>query len=276
MLTRRIWSHRSEIAFWSLWLMAIAMFVALAVWADHRYTLPLDKRVTFGVQELYRYGWADRLFQTVNDLGSEGTVTLVLFAVFAIALLRGLRYEALMIAGTGAIRYIQLGVRDLVHRPDELYNSMRANFDGLAAPRIYPETNGFPSGHVFGATIVYGLIFAYVARTIAFKPLAWLVRAFCVFEIAMIGPARMYTGAHWFSDAVGAALLAGIYLALAWKVDGAITHIRTVAAERDLAADAGLSAQPRGQRRFARTPRPGKPGVAAEHTARVPEPATRS
>lgn len=276
MLTRRIWPHRSEIAFWSLWLMAVAVFVALAVWAGHRYTLPLDKRVTFGVQELYRYGWADRLFQTVNDLGSEGAVTLALFTVFGIALLRGLRYEALMIAGTGAIRYVQLGVRAVVHRPDELYNSMRANFEGLAAPRIYPDTNGFPSGHVFGATIVYGLIFAYAPRAIGFRPIAWLVRAFCVFEVALIGPARMYTGAHWFSDVVGAALLAGIYLALAWKIDGAITHVRSVAAERDLAADAGLTAQPGGQRRFARTPRPSKPGVAAGHTARVPEPATRS
>jgi undecaprenyl-diphosphatase len=274
-LTRRIWSHRAEIAFWSLWLSAVAAFVALAIWAGHRYTLPLDKRVTFGVQELHRYGWADRLFQTVNDLGSEGTVTLVLFAAFAIALVRGLRYEALMIAGTGAIRYVQLGVRAVVHRPDEMYNTLRANFEGLAAPRIYPDTNGFPSGHVFGATIVYGLIFACAPRALAFKPLAWLVRAFCVFEITLIGPARMYTGAHWFSDVTGAALLAGIYLALAWKVDGAITHIRTVAVEPDLAADTGLSVQPRGQRRFGRTARPSSAGLAAGRTTREPEPATR-
>ena len=276
MLTRRIWSHRSEIAFWTLWLSAVASFVALAAWAGHRYTLPLDRRVTFGVQELYRYGWADRLFQTVNDLGSEGTITLVLFAAFAIALLRGLRYEALMIAGTGAIRYVQLGVRATVHRPDEQYNALRASFQGLFPPRMYPDTNGFPSGHVFGATIVYGLIFAYAPRATAFKPLAWLIRAFCVFEITLIGPARMYTGAHWFSDVTGAALLAGIYLALAWKIDGAITHIRTVAAERDLAAAAGLSAQSRGQRRFARTARPASAGVAADRTTREPEPATRS
>jgi undecaprenyl-diphosphatase len=273
-LTRRIWSHRADIAFWSLWWSAVAAFVALAAWAGHRYTLPLDTRVTFGVQDFYRYGGAGPLFQTVNDLGSEGTITLVLVAAFAVALLRGLRYEALIIAGAGAIRYVQLGVRALVHRPDELYNAMRANADGLAAPGIYPDTNGFPSGHVLGATIVYGLIFAYAPRAIALKPLAWLLRAFCVFEITLIGPARMYNGAHWFSDVTGAALLAGIYLALAWKIDGAITHIRTIAAERDLAADAGLSAQPRGQRRFGRTARPTSADVAAERTTREPEPAT--
>jgi membrane-associated phospholipid phosphatase len=120
------------------------------------------------------------------------------------------------------------------------------------------------------------LIFAYVPRAVAFKPLTWLVRAFCVFEMALIGPARMYTAAHWFSDVIGAALLAGIYLALAWKIDGAIKHLRAVAVERDLAADAGLSVQPRGKRRFGRTPRPTSPAVAAERATREPEPITRS
>jgi undecaprenyl-diphosphatase len=275
-LTRRLWSHRADAAFWSLWLAAIAAFVAMALWADHRYTLPLDRGVTFGVQELYRYGWADRLFQYINDWGSEGTVTFVLFAAIAVALVRGLRFEALMIAGAGSIRYVQLGVRAAVHRPDAQYNALRANFDGLARPRLYPDADGFPSGHVFGATIVYGLIFAYIPRVIAFKPLAMLIRALCVFEIALIGPARMYTGAHWFSDTVGAALLAGIYLALAWKIDGMVTHIRTVAAERGLAAEAGLRAQPATPRRFARTPRSRDVAAAPDPNARGPQPVTRS
>jgi membrane-associated phospholipid phosphatase len=269
----RISSKRAEVAFWSLWLSAVATFVALAVWADHRYALPLDRRVTFGVQELYRYGWADRFFQTVNDLGGEGAIILALFAAFAFALLRGLRYEALTIAGTGAVRYVQLGVRALVHRPDAYFNAMRANFDGLQRPMFYPNPNAFPSGHVFGVALVYGLIFAYVPRAIRFNPLAWLVRAFCLFEIALIGPARMYVGAHWFSDVVGAALLAGIYLALAWKIDGLVTHRQAVAREGDLASDAGLSTQLPRKHRFARTPRPGEP--AAERPAREAEPATR-
>jgi membrane-associated phospholipid phosphatase len=93
---------------------------------------------------------------------------------------------------------------------------------------------------VFGETIVYGLVFAYAGRALKFRPLVWLVRAACVFEIAMGGPARMYTGAHWFSDVVGAMLLAGIYLLLAWRVDRAIVHVRQVQGERALAAKAGL------------------------------------
>ncbi len=275
MLTRRIWPYRAEIAFWLLWLTAVGSFVALAAWADHRYTLPLDRRLTFGVQELYRYSWATPVFDEINSLGSEGTITLVLLASFALLLLRGLRYEALMIAGTGAIRFVQLGVRSVVHRPDGEYLALRSTFDGLERPAFYPDASGFPSGHVFGATIVYGLVFAYAPRAIAFKPLAILVRAFCVFEMALIGPARMYEGAHWFSDVIGAALLAGIYLALAWKLDGMISHIRETADERVLAADAGLSVATPRQGRFSRTPRRSEPAVAAELGVREREPAAR-
>ena len=239
-MTRRIWSWRSEIAFWSLWLAAVGAFVGLSVWVAHRYALPLDKRLTFGVQELYRYDWADRLFRIVNNFGDEETIVVVLLASFAVLVARGLRFEALMIAGAGAVRYVQLGVREIVHRPTAEFDTLRASFGGLFQPEFYPSPNGFPSGHVFGEVIVYGLVFAYANRALKFWPLVDLVRAACVFEIALGGPARMYTGAHWFSDVVGAALLAAIYLMLAWRVDRVIMHVRQISGERALATDAGL------------------------------------
>lgn len=270
----RISSKRAEVAFWSLWLSAVATFVALAVWADHRYALPLDRRVTFGVQELYRYGWADRFFQTVNDLGGEGAIILALFAAFAFALLRGLRYEALTIAGTGAVRYVQLGVRALVHRPDAYFNAMRANFDGLQRPMFYPNPNAFPSGHVFGVALVYGLIFAYVPRAIRLKPLAWLVRAFCFFEIALIGPARMYAGAHWFSD-VGRRCAPRRHLPSARLEGRRPGHpppgCRTRAGPRVRCWSEYATAP---QAPLARTPRPGE--SAADRKAREAEPAARA
>jgi undecaprenyl-diphosphatase len=275
-LTRRIWSYRAEITFWLLWLGAVAAFIALAAWADHRYTLPLDRRVTFGLQELYRLRGATTFFDQINAFASEGTILLVLFAAFSVLLVRGHRYEALMIAGTGAVRFVQLGVRAVVHRPNDEFLILRSVYAGLDRPNFYPGADGFPSGHVFGATIVYGLVFAYVPRAITFKPLATLVRAFCIFEIALIGPARMYEGAHWFSDVYGAMLLAGIYLALAWKLDGMISHIRAVTDERDLAAEAGLSTELPRLRRFSRTPRRNEPALAPEHPSREPEPVTRA
>lgn len=238
-MTQRIWSQRSEIAFWAGWLGLVGAFIGLCAWVDHRYTLPFDKRITFGVQELYRYGWADRFFGAINDAGDENTIVLVLIVSFVVLVVRNLHFEALMIAGAGAVRYVQLLVRDVVHRPTAEFDTLRASFGGLFKPEFYPSPDGFPSGHVFGQTIVYGLVFAYAGRALRFRPLVWLVRAACVFEIAMGGPARMYVGAHWFSDVVGAIMLAGIYLLLAWRIDRVVMHVRDAHGEQSLAAAGG-------------------------------------
>jgi len=256
MLLQRFWSRRADVAFWSAWLAGAASFCALALWSAHRYALPLDIRLTQWVQGLDRYPRAGRVFGIVNDFGDYQFIAAVLLLSFGWLLLRGLRFEALMLAGAGALRYVQLGVRDAVHRPFDAGSPPWADAS-LPHLRRWPGPDGFPSGHVFGEVAVYGLIFAYAGRVIPVRPIAWLVRAFCVFEIALGGPARLYTGAHWASDVAGAALLALLYLGLAWRIDRAVLHIRAVTAEPDLAADGGVS----GGRRA---------GAAATELARTP------
>ena len=239
MLSKRIWPYRAEIAFWSLWLFAVGAFIGLSAWVDHRYTLPLDRRITFGVQELYQYGWATRFFETVNRLGDQNTITLVLFSSFAVALLCGLRYEALMIAGTGAVRFLQLGVRHVVHRPDAEFLSLRSTFDGLQRPEFFPGPHGFPSGHVFGSAIVYGLIFAYAPRALTFKPLAIPCARFaCSRSLLLVR--RACTSARTGSAMSSAPCCSPASTCARLELDGVITHIRLVNSERALATKAGL------------------------------------
>lgn len=252
MFFRRFWSRRADLAFWSVWLLGLAAFVGLALWSRERYALPLDIRLTQWVQNLDRYPRVGRIFGLVNDAGDYAFIAAVLLLSFVWLLSKGLRYEALMIAGAGALRYVQAGVRDLVHRPFDVNNPPWFN-PSLPQLRQWPGPDGFPSGHVFGEFAVYGLIFAYVPRVIPVRPVAWAVRLFCVVEIALGGPARMYTGAHWPSDVVGGALLALLYLGVAWRIDRAVVHVREVAAEQDLASDAGLASKRGGRRRRAAT-----------------------
>lgn len=205
-------------AFWCAWLAFVGAFVALAAWADSTYHLPFDKEPTFWVQDLDRYAWADPLFERVNRLGDYEVVAAVLIVSVLALIVRGLRFEALIMAGAGAMAWVHAGVRAIVERPQD--------FEGLEAGRVYPGPDGFPSGHVFGQVIVYGLVFAFIGRVIPSRPVAWAVRAGCVAIIALGGPARVYTSAHWPSDVVGAAMLAGIYLLLAWRLDRVIAHVR--------------------------------------------------
>ena len=106
----------------------------------------------------------------------------------------------------GALNWI---IRYVVDRPrpapDELIRS-QGELDAAA----------FPSGHVVGAVIFYGVIFL-LARRIQFAPLRVGMQAFCVGVIVLAGPARVWLGAHWVSDVITAYVLGlAVLLALIW------------------------------------------------------------
>jgi membrane-associated phospholipid phosphatase len=229
--------------FWPLWLCAAGALTALAAATTRGYKLPSDERLTFAVQGLSRFAWADPLFAVANDLGAYEVVAGALLAAIGVLLLRHLRFEALIVAGAGAAHYVQAGIREIVHRPDAV---------AIQVPgRLYPGPHGFPSGHVFGEVLVYGLIFAYAGRAIPNRGIVWLVRGACAAEIAVGGPARMYTGAHWAIDVAGAMLLAALYLLLAWRLDAPIRLLREAASE----LGGSGKRQTRSQRRWLRPAR---------------------
>lgn len=209
------WSDAALIAGW---LACLGTLAGLAVWCSRRYFLPFDMQPTLWIQHLDRFPVIGGAFHIVNDAGSYDAVAAMLLGSVVILLIGGLRFEALVMAGAGALQYVQLGLRAVVHRPFSA-----ADPPWVAYPqyqlRQWPGPNGFPSGHMFGEFLVYGLVFAYVPRLTTARPVIVLVRAACAFELVLGGFARMYVGAHWPSDVIGAVLLAMLYLALAWRVD---------------------------------------------------------
>ena len=214
-------------------------FVALAYAATQSYYFRGDPWLAEHIQDLDRFDWANPLFDAVNGFGDFNFIAGLLLVTFVVLLLRGLRFEALMIAGAGLLHYVQLGIRDVVQRPFSLAAPpwITENFD----LRQWPDASSFPSGHVVGEVAVYGLIFVFAGRAIPWRPAVWLVRVVCLAQIALGGVARVYVGAHWPSDVLGGLVLAGLYLAIVWRAAGAVNRVRDVNAERALMQNAGLS-----------------------------------
>lgn len=219
----RAWSRfsvRGDVApgrvFWLVWTTLLAAFIALAAWVNLRGTLAIDRRATFWVQDLRRFSGVGTAFEVVNRIGDYDVIIAVLIASVVLLAVRRRWLETLILAGIAAAYYAEDAVRVVVARP---------TVATVVLPRhVYPDAHGFPSGHVFGEVLVYGLVFAYASRAIPSRQLVRVVRLACVIEIALGGPARMYIGAHWLSDVIGAALLASLYLLAAYRLDRLASH----------------------------------------------------
>ena len=87
----------------------------------------------------------------------------------------------------------------------------RPTADQLARVTTDTDPSSFPSGHVIGAVLLYGLVFLIAGR---FENVSVRlgIRALCVWVIAIAGFARVWYGAHWPTDVLGAYAMGGVLL----------------------------------------------------------------
>jgi len=75
-----------------------------------------------------------------------------------------------------------------------------------------PGGNGFPSAHVMGVVLLYGVIATLAQELIPSRRLRLPIQAVAVGMILIVGPGRIYTGAHWPTDVLGAYLYGILFL----------------------------------------------------------------
>ncbi len=86
----------------------------------------------------------------------------------------------------------------------------------LENPLITLSSFGFPSGHTMGSTLFYGLLALFVAQSVR----TWRFRAFtfcvAIVWVGLIGLSRIYLGAHYLTDVLGAIAVGLAWLAFCW------------------------------------------------------------
>jgi undecaprenyl-diphosphatase len=168
------------------------------------------------------------LFHQVEQLtNAQGAIATWAIAIVLFVTLRWwLAAAALFTLPLGGI--INLGFGELVDRT-------RPRLEGLERVSGSSADASFPSGHVMGAVLFYGFLMV-VARRIGNPVLRLSVQASSLAVILVVGFARIWEGAHWPTDVLGAYALGGALLApLAWlylKLDASLGHLPLIKAGR--------------------------------------------
>ncbi len=178
----------------ALWLVLLALSIALSTLASIHDKLPGDTGTASWLQGLPFPG--ESLADTVRSITSTEVVLAGGGALALLLWIRGYRLEALVFAAALIVLpLLQAGIKEIVDRP-------RPTAD-LVELRAAFSSPSFPSGHVMGATYFYGFLL-YLA---IFFPLPSLARAslaaVAAAVLALTGPANVWLGVHWPSDALG-------------------------------------------------------------------------
>ena len=197
---------RSTGFFWLAWLGGLAFLGLLAALASLYSYFPADLRIAHWIQRdggiLIWGGVATFL----RDLGNLPSTLVWLLATAGLLLAR--RYsEGFLVFSSIVPRLGQGLLKEAVERPRPTPDLVRVS--------EHLSSFSFPSGHVVTALTLFGLLFL-LAPVVVRHPLPRLaVQGFSLFVVLGMGPASVYTGAHWPSDVLGGYVLGVLYLTLA-------------------------------------------------------------
>jgi membrane-associated phospholipid phosphatase len=85
----------------------------------------------------------------------------------------------------------------------------------LENPLVTLSSYGFPSGHTMGATLLYGLLALFIWNSCRSRAAPWAFASACLL-ILLIGLSRIYLGAHFLSDVLGALAAGFLWLTFCW------------------------------------------------------------
>lgn len=182
-----------------------ACALALSVAAHVFIVFPFDLRISHELQEMKNPVLA-LVMQYVSVLG-ETWIAFVLIGTGSVFFVLTHQFlKAGFVLGTASNFVLTSVLKVLVARP-------RPPDFSLNPADMFPLVNqySFPSGHVLFFVVFFGFI-AFLAWFVQDSRVRILVIAACGLLILLIGPSRVYLGAHWASDVLGSYIIGALWL----------------------------------------------------------------
>ena len=186
--------------------MLLLLLALLLSYAAARFPiLPFDMKSYEELQEQAspHFDETMRWISALGELSIAMALTAIAMLTFA---LRRQWLEAIFILATISSVLLVLVLKDFVQRSRPF--PVAENASGFIQSI---DQYSYPSGHVLFFVVFYGF-FAYLAWIHFARWVRMIVIAICGTLIVLIGPSRIFLGAHWASDVLGSYIIGAIWL----------------------------------------------------------------
>jgi membrane-associated phospholipid phosphatase len=197
---RRAVSRATIFLAFYLWLLSGAIMISLIA----RYTqfFPGDKSITRNLQS-HRGPWLRRFMVGISEPGFPKIGIPLTFSVAGIFWALRFRLEALFVLLASSSNILNWIVKRLIKRP-------RPAKELVTVARVINEPS-FPSGHVMHYVNLFGLLDYLLATNWRSGRLRNILITICTAFIILVGPSRVYLGAHWPSDVMAGYIYGGLW-----------------------------------------------------------------
>lgn len=194
----RLHSRNATVPWWVIGVLA-GLFVILGLTTIGPNTLAIDLNLATRIQS-FDGRFAQFLGWIGDELGETRTASACLaIGSIAAALLHDLR-DALFLSIAAILRVLASVFLK------GLYDSPRPTVDQVEQARVF-ENLGYPSGHATTASLLMGTLAYFIARRTNHSSIrVGLVALWCV-GVSSTAFARVWYGAHWFTDTIGGAIV---------------------------------------------------------------------
>jgi undecaprenyl-diphosphatase len=192
---------------WDALCLMVVCALALSGAAHIFVVLPFDLKISHELQEIKNPVFA-LVMVWVSSMGDTWTAIMMILAVSGFYCVSRQFLNAGFVLATASNFVLLSLIKVLVARPRPP--------DFLPDPAdmfLMVNQYSFPSGHVLFFIVFFGFI-AYLAHLYHGGRVRLLVISTCGALILLIGPSRIYLGAHWASDVLGSYIIGGLWLCL--------------------------------------------------------------
>jgi undecaprenyl-diphosphatase len=198
---RKAVSRGTIILAFYFWVLSGAVLFSLI--ARRTQFFPGDRSITHNLQK-YKNPWLKRVMIGISEPGFPKFSVPLVAGIAGIFWVLRFRLEAMFLVLSTTSNLLNALIKRLIKRP-------RPTKELVAVARVINEPS-FPSGHVMHYMNLFGMLTYFLATNWRSSRLRNFLIALCVSLIALVGPSRIYLGAHWPSDVMVGYVYGGLWL----------------------------------------------------------------